>query len=201
MYCMYISLCGVYCMVCWGRVKGPVSLCLSSFASWTPTVGSLTGKLWKSITEKNVALSRIKPGMVCSPVGELWGSATPAPVVIPLMVVGLIFSPQIVLYVYYLTWCVEEGLRAPVSLCLPSFASWIPTIGSLTGKLWKSTTERNVASSRIKPGMACSPGRKLWGSATLAPVIIPLMLLALYSVLTMYCMYITLVWGELHGVR
>ena len=65
----------------------------------------------------------------------------------------------------------------------------------------------------VNPGTPCSPGGGLFGSAALAPIVIshvlyvymgllhgvspaplviPLMLLALYSVLMMYCMYIAL---------
>ena len=89
--------------------------------------------------------------------------------------------------------CMDVGYGGPCIVMLPQpgaqlLEAWQQTL--------KVTIEKKGASSRIDPGMACSSGGGLWGSAIPAPVFSPPMLFALYSVLMiMYCMHLAL-----HGV-
>ena len=137
-----------------------------AWPSWTPTVGSLAGKHWKFTMEKNGATSRIKPSMACFPGGGFGALPPQDSWLFPQCYWPLIESS-------WCTVCVYVGCKRDRE-----------TLKVHYGEEW-SYIKYQTRDGLLPRWMAV-------GSTTPAPVIIPLMLLALYSVLTMYCMYIAL---------
>ena len=89
----------------------------------------------------------------------------------------------------YIAWCAGEGLVAPTSQCSPSLAH-------LSTNCWKPDKEmlkfcyreeRCIIKDRSRDGLLSS-----WGCGAHSPQHPRLMLMALYSVLTMYYMHMPL---------
>ena len=210
MYCNpYCLVWGVYTAWCVGEGLGVPGLAFLNTNRWKPDSKMFGSPLWRWMVLRQGS----NPIWPAPRVGSVWLSHPTTHGYTP-YVVSLIFSPHDVLYAFYLVlavctaWCVVEELGAPYRNVSPAWPSWTPTIKSLTVKCWKFTMEKNGASSRIKPGTACTPGIELWSSATWAPVIIPTICLALYSFLMMYCIswavglvwvYYMMCWGRVKG--
>ena len=151
---------------------------------------SLIVKHWTITMEKNGALSRIKPEIACSPSGGC-GALPP---------LHMWLFPQC-------CWPYIQSSRCTVSIlpcmgCMYCMMCWgrvgVPGLAFLNTNRWKPDIETLevhygdewcFVTDRTQDGLL--PEWGLCGSATPPPMVIPLMLLALYSVLTMYCMHFT----------